>query len=459
MFSRVSGLFWIAGLLSIGAVGALWFNRIRSRDTLNWVEHTSGTPAIVSGLIVLAILSTAFGVFLLKRQQIVEQRCPANERSRSARESRTSREAYLEAILATVPDAVIAFDKAGTIDFFSATAERLFQMSADEARGRSVSSLFPKPAAQELDDFIIQHQARRGQAMPRMRELLIRRKDDSTVPVELSVGEAPLDGGVQLVAFVRDLTDRRTHGQQTEELQGELLHVTHLTNIGEIASAFAHELNQPLTALGLYLHGAQLLLGQAEGEKAAMAKAAIQMAAHQALRVGQVIRRLRTLVIGGETEKRVESLTRMVQEAFALTIPSKDQSVRVDLALDPSVDLVLADKIQIQQVLLNLMRNSLEAMKDAPRRELLVTSAPASDGMVKVSVADTGSGIAPEIAAKLFQPFMTTKKDGLGVGLSISRTIIEAHYGRIEAEPSPGGGTVFRFTLRSGLLKDEADDG
>jgi two-component system, LuxR family, sensor kinase FixL len=109
-------------------------------------------------------------------------------------------------------------------------------------------------------------------------------------------------------------------------------------------------------------------------------------------------------------------------------------------------------------VLLNLVRNALEAMQDSPRRELRITSAPASDGMVEVSVADTGSGIAPEIADQLFQPFMTTKKDGLGVGLSLSRNIIEAHHGRIEVEPNPGGGTIFRFSLRSGILKDASGE-
>lgn len=168
---------------------------------------------------------------------------------------------------------------------------------------------------------------------------------------------------------------------------------------------------------------------------------------------------MREFVARGETERRIESLAKMVQEAYALAVVAeKDQPVRLELALDPSVDPVLVNKIQIQQVLLNLIRNGLEAMKDSPRRQLLITSAPASNGMVRVSVADTGSGIAPDVAAKLFQSFVTTKKNGLGVGLSISRTIIEAHGGRIAAEPNPGGGTIFRFTVRSGLLQDGDED-
>src|SRR5437868_14163274 len=146
----------------------------------------------------------------------------------------------------------------------------------------------------------------------------------------------------------------------------------------------------------------------------------------------------------------------MVEEAVALAVVAeKDQAVRFDLALDPAVDLVLVNKIQIQQMLLNLIRNGLEAMKDASRRQLRISSAPAPNGMVSVSVADTGSGIASDVAARLFQSFVTTKTSGLGVGLSISRTIVEAHGGRIAVEPNPGGGTVFRFTLRSGILRDD----
>jgi two-component system sensor kinase FixL len=228
--------------------------------------------------------------------------------------------------------------------------------------------------------------------------------------------------------------------------------------MGEMASALAHELNQPLTALSAYLQGATRLLAQTEGEKNAMVTGAMQKATAQALRAGDVIRRLREFVARGETERHIESLAKMVQEAHALAVVAeKDQSVRFELALDPSVDPVLVNKIQIQQVLLNLIRNGLEAMKDSPRRQLLVTSAPAANGMVRVSVADTGSGITPDVAARLFQSFVTTKKSGLGVGLSISRTIVEAHGGRIMAEPNPGGGTIFRFTVRSGLLQDESD--
>ena len=139
-------------------------------------------------------------------------------------------------------------------------------------------------------------------------------------------------------------------------------------------------------------------------------------------------------------------------------VGAKDQGVRVRFEFDPAVDLVVADKVQIQQVLLNLLRNAIEAMETSQRRQLIVSTAESNDDMISISVADTGSGIAPEIASQLFQPFVTTKRQGMGVGLSICRTIVEAHGGQIDAEPNPAGGTIFRFTLQPVTRESLRDD-
>ena len=233
-----------------------------------------------------------------------------------------------------------------------------------------------------------------------------------------------------------------------QELQSELVHISRLTAMGEMASTLAHELNQPLSAISNYLKGSRRLLEGNSDERSATMRDALEKAADQAMRAGQIIRRLRDFVSRGESERRVESVTKLVEEASALSLVGvKDRGIRVQFQFDPTVDLVFADRVQIQQVLLNLIRNSMDAMETSKTRDLVVTIAPADNGHVQISVADTGSGIAPEIAEQLFQPFITTKRQGMGVGLSISRTIVESHGGKIWVEPNPAGGTIFHFTL------------
>jgi two-component system sensor kinase FixL len=258
--------------------------------------------------------------------------------------------------------------------------------------------------------------------------------------------------------FIRDLTERQQTEARLQDLQAELVHVSRLTAMGEMASALAHELNQPLSAIANYMKGSRRLLEGSPDEHATILREAMDKAAEQALRAGQIIRRLRDFVTRGESERRVEDVKKLVEEASALAlVGAKDRGVRVRFEFDPRTDFVLADKVQIQQVLLNLMRNAIEAMEEAAKRELVVSTASAPDHMVEISVADTGTGIAPEISAQLFQPFITTKRQGMGVGLSISRTIVEAHGGSIVTRPNPGAGTVFSFTLLA-VSKEEVGD-
>jgi len=284
------------------------------------------------------------------------------------------------------------------------------------------------------------------------------RKDRSTFPMELAVGEMRRGDRRHFTGFIRDLTERQQTEARLQELQAELVHVSRLTAMGEMASALAHELNQPLSAIANYMKGGRRLLESGSADSVKLLPEAMDKAAEQALRAGQIIRRLRDFVARGESERRVEDLRKLIEEASALAlVGAKDRGVHVEYQFDPQIEFVLADKVQIQQVLLNLMRNALEAMENCDKRELIVSTTPAPQSLVAINVSDTGTGISPEISAQLFQPFVTTKRQGMGVGLSISRTIIEAHGGSIAPHPNPAGGTVFTFTLPI-VTKEEARD-
>jgi two-component system sensor kinase FixL len=362
-----------------------------------------------------------------------------------------AREAHLQSILDTVPDAMIVIDDRGTIQSFSAAAARLFGYAAADVVDGNVKVLMPQPYRDAHDGYLDRYRATGVRHIVGIGRVVVgQRKDGSTFPMELSVGEMESGGERFFTGFIRDLTERKATEARLQELQSELIHVSRLTALGEMASALAHELNQPLAAIANYLKGSSRLLEGAEGGGVADVREAVDKAAAQALRAGQIIRRLRDFVTRGESERRAESLARMAEEASALALVGiREQSPSIRFEIDPRADRVLADRVQIQQVLLNLIRNAVEAMEEVPpdRRTLVFSTHPAADNMVEARVSDTGPGISEEIAAVVFQPFVTTKPNGMGVGLSISRTIVEAHGGRIRVEPTPGGGTTFRLTL------------
>lgn len=360
-----------------------------------------------------------------------------------------AREAHVKSILDTVPDAMIVIDERGVVQDFSTAAERLFGFAAREMIGQNVKMLMPAFYRDNHDGYLARYLTTRERRIIGIGRVVVgERRDGSTFPMELAVGEMHSGNRRFFTGFIRDLTERQQTEARLQELQAELVHISRLTAMGEMASALAHELNQPLSAIANYLNGVRRLIEGSTERHAAMIQDAMDKAADQALRAGQIIRRLRDFVARGESERRIESITKLMEEAIALAfVGAKDQGIRVRARYDPLVDLVLADKVQIQQVLLNLVRNAIEAMAGTDRRDLLLATAAGDDDMVTIDVADTGAGVDPEIASQLFQPFVTTKRQGMGVGLSISRTIVDAHGGRIWTEPNPGGGTIFRFTL------------
>jgi two-component system, LuxR family, sensor kinase FixL len=184
---------------------------------------------------------------------------------------------------------------------------------------------------------------------------------------------------------------------------------------------------------------------------------ALDECATQSVRAGQIVRRLRDFISRGETERRVESLSRLISEASALAlVGAGERGIEVDVKLGRGTDKVLVDRIQIQQVLLNLIRNAVEAMNGCPTRRLEIGSRKAADGFTEVIIADSGPGLPKEVGERLFEPFVSTKSAGMGLGLSICHTIVTGHGGRIWAEPSPFGGTAFHFTLMD--ARDESDE-
>ncbi len=435
-----SFLLFVPAVLIAAALGGLGpgiFATTFAWGTVWWV--TRDIPFdLVSGLSAAIFLSVGFGMAI------------GGGWFHAARRRAASINDHLRSILDTVPDGVVVIDRAGIMTSFSPAAERMFGWTAKEVVGRNVEMLMPEPYRSAHDGYIQRyHRTGDKRIIGAGRVVVGARKDGTTFPMELAVGETK--GPVpSYTGFVRDLTETQETETRLQELQNELVHVSRLTAMGEMASTLAHELNQPLSAIANLLTGSRRLMDRGREADQVKIRDAIDRAAAQALRAGEVIHRMRDFVRRGASERAVESLSKLIEEASALAlIGEKERQVDVRLNLAPQADAVYADRVQVQQVLLNLIRNGIDAMQsEEPRkRGLLISTALTDEGWSRVTVADKGPGIADEILERLFQPFMTTKPQGMGVGLSISRSIIEAHGGRIWAEANPGGGAVFHFTL------------
>ena len=370
---------------------------------------------------------------------------------RATEEALRSQESHLRSILSTVPDAMVVIDDQGLIVSFSTAAEQLFGYREPELLGVNVSRLMPSPDRERHDAYIRRYlQTGEKRIIGIGRVVFAERKDGSTFPMELSIGEASGDAHPLFTGFIRDLTERQQTEARLESLQSELIHVSRVSAMGTMASTLAHELNQPITAVANYVEAVRDLLANPDPADIPMIRDALDDTAKEALRAGHIVRRLRDFVARGEVEKTIEKLPLLINEAAVLGLMgAREKGVEPRFDLDPYASPVLVDKVQIQQVLINLIRNAVEAMADSPERQLTVTSEPDQPGFVRVIVADTGPGVAPEVAEQLFTAFVSTKSEGMGLGLSICRTIVEANGGRIWMVPREGGGTEFHFTLVS----------
>jgi signal transduction histidine kinase len=262
---------------------------------------------------------------------------------------------------------------------------------------------------------------------------------------EFLVGER---GQQTLIGTVQHITERNETETRLHQMQSELLHVSRLSAMGQVSSTLAHEVNQPLTAVANYIRAGLLMLDAGDQFSRVKIRSVFEKAAQQAARASDIVRNLRAFLRKGDTARQVENLTIVVQEAMALArLGITDRGLKVRLRLDGNSSWAFVNRIQIQQVLVNLIRNAIEAMAESPNCEVLVSTASGGADFIEVSVADSGPGLTENVARGLFKPFITTNVDGMGVGLAICHSIIEAHGGKIWAEPNYPAGTVFRFTV------------
>ncbi len=252
--------------------------------------------------------------------------------------------------------------------------------------------------------------------------------------------------GIWITAFL--IANHKQAERKMREKDRELRRISRLNDMGQMTSALAHEINQPLTAIASYIQAARRILEKGGDDARNRAFENMDKAVAQGVRAAEIIRRLRQFIEKGEAEYSKNKINDIVEEArvMALIDPAR-KGVKVSMNLSRDLPSGIMDKIQIQQVAVNLVRNGLDALMQSKRRELTISTEAGDANFVKVSVRDTGPGLPDEVAKQLFKPFVTTKPDGMGVGLSISRSIIDEHGGSLWTEPNPGGGTIFCFTL------------
>lgn len=368
---------------------------------------------------------------------------------RAEDELRRSRD-LLASVLDGSADPIFAKDAEGSYAMLNRPAAAIFGSTVEAALGRRAADI-PGPVDAAAVEALDREVMRTGETRVVEHEILEPDGERRFFLTTKAPWRDAQGSTLGVVGVSREITLRRRAEDRLQRMQAELMHVSRVSAMGTMAAALAHELNQPLTATANFANAAQrLLAGKGPPDPARMEAAlgAMAEAAHEAVRAGEIVRHLRELVTRGDSEKRLCSINMLVEPMAMLALAgTREQGVAARLDLDPEGPKVLVHRVQIQQVVVNLIRNAVEAVLDAPRREVVVATAMLDGERVEVSVADTGPGIAEEVAGRLFEPFVTTKHHGMGVGLSICRSIVEEHGGHLTDAENPGGGTVFRFVL------------
>ena len=357
----------------------------------------------------------------------------------------------LNALMAAAVDAIIVIDERGRVLSFSPAAEDMFGYESAEVVGHNVSILMPEPYRSDHGSYLA-HYVQTGEAriIGIGREAEARRSDGTIFPVLLSVGEARWAAGRRFVGIIRDMTPQREAEIERHALEARLAHVGRFSLMGEMAAGIAHEINQPLSSIENYSQAAKNMLERGDVKGLRMACEGISDQVHRA---AQVIENIRNFIRKRAVSKSDLNINTVVRETLELVrVDARDAGVTLETDLGTDLPRVSGNMVQLQQVLLNLTRNAVDAMKDHPaRRPRRVTVRTMRDGDgVVFEVQDTGPGISPNLGDAIFHPFVTTKVDGLGVGLAISRTIVEAHGGRLSYRDNPGGGAIFSVSIPAG---------
>jgi len=358
-------------------------------------------------------------------------------------------EIELEAVLDTLVDGVVIINAIGTMRLFNPACVKIFGYDPFEVLGQNVKMLMPEPFHSEHDGYLKSYSDTAEKKIIGIgREVKGKRKDGSVFPMDLAVGETRLEGEPIFVGIIRDLTERHKQQQKYDELQEEHFHLSRVSAMNEMGSAIAHELNQPMAASMNYMETIKLLLARGGDVDKDKLTDITTRAIEQTYRASEIISRMRGFIERGDVEKEPSSLKEVIETAKRLAFLSFDsQNISINIDIADKLPDVFVNSVQIQQVLVNLMKNACEAMMDSDVKRLDILAQAISDDHVEIQVKDTGHGLSDADIENLFVPFSTSKSEGMGVGLSISQSIVTHHEGQIWARKNKPKGSVFHFTL------------
>ncbi len=367
--------------------------------------------------------------------------------------------AEFQALLDAAVDAIVVIDELGTIVTFNRAAERMFGYDASEVGGKNVSVLMDEPHRSQHEQYVARYiDTGEAHIIGKGREVEGRRSNGELFPVSLAVGEALEGGKRRFVGIIRDLSAQRAAEQSARALELRLAHVGRFNLMGEMAAGIAHEINQPLSAIATYAQAGKRMLQRGNPDTAVLADICNKID-DQARRAGQVIDNLRKFIRKQEVDTQSLDVNQVVDDVLDLVeVDAHSEGIPVRVQTSSGLPNVRADAVQLQQVLLNLTRNAVDAMRGALDKErgIVIATGSGASGDVRITVTDHGHGVSPQLGENIFHPFVTTKRDGLGVGLAISKTIVQSYGGTLGYSENPAGGAVFTVALPAEQVQDTA---